>query len=99
MAKPIDSSTANRAELRDRSCRIAMVSWPWTVRAAAHLFFPSMVRGPVLAPPCLKHVLLPTSVEAVHHCPVALKTAAQRLHCEAFGCSMVVIVALRNVTF
>jgi hypothetical protein len=28
----------------------------WTVRTAAHFRFPSAVRGPVLAPPCLKQV-------------------------------------------
>ena len=99
MAKPIDSRTANLADASDRSCRIAIVSQPWTVRAAEHLLFPASVRGPVLAPPCLKQVLLPTSVVAVHLCPVALNTAAQRLCCTVFDGSMVVIVALRNVTF
>ena len=98
IANPIDSSTANLAEPSDRSCRIAIVSWPWTVRTEAHFLFPASVRGPVLAPPCRRHVLLPTSVVAVHRWPVALNTAAQRLHGIVFVCSMVVIVALCNVT-
>lgn len=95
IANPIDSSTANRAEPSDRSCRIAIVSWPWTVRTAAHFLFPVSVRGPVLAPPCRMHVLRPDTAIALHRWPVALNIAAQRLHGIVFGCSMFVIVALR----